>query len=276
MQEVDCKDWEEFEAQLKKLWTARDNFTSELKPKRELLYRGLPDSQFALTTTLERTIEENTSFHDYYDLISRVQPQIETFTSKTWVLPERDEFYSILDIEDFWTPLKAWGGSIYSYLIYLRHHGFPSPLLDWSKSPYVAAYFAFRSPIQPPEKKVSIHVYCEYWQGAKISSYGKASITTLGPYVVSHKRHFLQQAEYTICSKSLNKKYIFVPHSEVISLNKKEQDAIWKFTIPWSERTRVLRQLDTYNLNAFSLFDSEESLMETMTLREIDFRKKNI
>jgi hypothetical protein len=33
----------------------------------------------------------------------------------------------------------------------------------------------------------------------------------------------------------------------------------------------VLKTLDTYNLNAFSLFDSEESLMETMALRTLQF-----
>src|SRR5579871_975887 len=32
----------------------------------------------------------------------------------------------------------------YDYMAYLRHHGFPSPLLDWTRSPYVAAFFAFR------------------------------------------------------------------------------------------------------------------------------------
>jgi hypothetical protein len=35
----------------------------------------------------------------------------------------------------------------------------------------------------------------------------------------------------------------------------------------------VLRLLDEYNLNELSLFESEEALMKTLTLREIDFRR---
>jgi hypothetical protein len=41
-----------------------------------------------------------------------------------------------------------------------------------------------------------------------------------------------------------------------------------KFTIPAAERPKVLRLLDAYNLNAFSLFGSEESMMETLAIRE--------
>jgi hypothetical protein len=51
------------------------------------------------------------------------------------------------------------------------------------------------------------------------------------------------------------------------------QDVLWKFNIPSTERLKVLRLLnDDYNINAFSLFGSEESLMETMALRELDLR----
>jgi len=46
------------------------------------------------------------------------------------------------------------------------------------------------------------------------------------------------------------------------------QDALWKFNIPSTERIKVLKLLDEYTLNAFSLFDSDESLLETMWIRE--------
>ena len=40
------------------------------------------------------------------------------------------------------------------------------------------------------------------------------------------------------------------------------QDVVFKFVLPHTERRKVLNELQMYNLNAFTLFGSEESLME--------------
>jgi hypothetical protein len=46
-----------------------------------------------------------------------------------------------------------------------------------------------------------------------------------------------------------------------------------KWTIPSTERTTILHLLEEYNINAYSLFGSEESLMDTMWMREYELGK---
>jgi len=57
----------------------------------------------------------------------------------------------------------------------------------------------------------------------------------------------------------------------VFSSNRQQQGTLWRFTIPSAERLKVLKLLDEYNLNAYSLFESEETLMETLGLRTLHF-----
>jgi hypothetical protein len=206
---------------------------------------------------------------EYYRTVSTIKPEIEAYTNQQWRLPEMGEIEGFAKSYD----KINWEILGYEFLAHLRHHGFPSPLLDWSRSPYVAAYFACRSyrRSDPPDKKVSIYAFCERLVGAKSTSMPDARISTFGPIVSTHHRHFRQQSEYSICiqfEKEIG--WRFAQHEAVAVPFHQDatQDVVWKFNIPASECPRILRVLSQYNLNAYSLFGTEESLTESLALRE--------
>jgi hypothetical protein len=145
-------------------------------------------------------------------------------------------------------------------MIYLRHHGFPSPLLDWSRSPYIAAFFAFHSYQDNTEGNIAIYSYIERYGSGKSSSPDEGEVTGLGSYVKTHKRHYIQQCEYTICKKKIGNGYIYFNHEAPFQQSKDNQDILTKFLIPKTERAKVLARLDLMNINAYSLFGDEDNL----------------
>ena len=256
--------WQEFEIWLQEL--------RNRSYRRGLIFRGQADSKWWLETTLERSGHSTMPIADYYDLIVRqVGPSVSSFSSmqapsfneNLWEELSDYERYkeSILDQTAF--P----GGEYFEYAAYLRHHRFPSPLLDWSRSPYVAAFFAFRD-ADPRVEKRAIFVYCDTPQGTRGWLVGEPAIQSL---VVGHtrtpRRHFFQQSVYTVCESASNRKWQFDSHQKVFNNPHPKQDFLGKFDIPSTEREKVMGLLDQYNLNAYSLFESEESLLETLWLR---------
>ena len=235
--------------------------------KTEFLFRGITDSTFPLATTLERAGWDGTPIYEYYRVVDRAKSEIETFTNEKWELPDWPEVQKELCVYDTWSLRRFPDRATHSYMVRLRHHGFPSPLLDWSRSLYIAAYFAFRSATKPKQGKVSVYMFSEQPTNFKSSGGGHPQIRRIGPYVTTHRRHFLQQSDYTMCA-TFNSEWCFAKHSDIFNLDGKDQDVLWKIDIPWKERSKVLKTLDTYTLNAFSLFGSEESLMEKIALRE--------
>jgi hypothetical protein len=216
------------------------------------------------------------SFDEYFSLIKRVQPEIETITKTHWKdVPTIGGFLKWLEKPT--NPMFV-APPGYAFLAHLRHLGFPSPLLDWSRSPYVAAYFAFARAAEKEGEEVSIYLHWELPLALKgnLPSPTSSHIISLGPYIRAHRRHVLQQSDYTVCVVQEDEKWKFASHGDVPTPNETEQEFLWKFNIPSVERMKVLHLLDTYNLNGFSLFESEESLMETMALRELDFRDRNL
>lgn len=259
MKEIIVESWEELTPKI-------DEFGEQQAcSDRSLVFRGQSNASWRLTTTLERKLGR-VRFKDYYRTIAKIRPQIESLTTHHWDIPEFTEVYPLGDEYDK-LDVAMWSGRCpaYDYMVYLRHHGFPSPLLDWTRSLYVAAYFAFAT-ASAADKHVAIFVLAH--QPNKMSGNGIPTIYRYGPYVKTHRRHFLQQSEYTICM-FFDEQWWFEPYYPVFEEGRHQQGRCQKFMIPTSEREKVLKVLDEHNLNAFSLFGSEESMLETLASREL-------
>lgn len=121
IEEIKLSTWEEFKNTL-----LEDTAFLEKKKKEkdarhisDMLYRGHTDSDWLLTTTLERfTKNKKINWRDYHGILELIEPSIFSFTENKYALQEfndKDEcrYNSVPPAYDF--------------MVYLRHHGFPSP-----------------------------------------------------------------------------------------------------------------------------------------------------
>src|SRR5579862_3149201 len=84
MEETNLTTWEEFERELKEFrQPQRDELGSGLPP----LFRGQHDSSWLLSTTLERE-RKRMRFADYYRIIHKIRPQIESLMGAEWPIPD--------------------------------------------------------------------------------------------------------------------------------------------------------------------------------------------
>jgi hypothetical protein len=132
MEEKNVATWEEFLGGLDEIRKERAS-SADYVQHSPLLFRGHESSCWRLSATLDRT-RERVLYRDYYRIIAKIRPQIESLVGGDWPIPSYPEVERLVTAyEEFNNIIWAGDRPAYAYMAYLRHHGFPSPLLDWSR-----------------------------------------------------------------------------------------------------------------------------------------------
>nr|VFJ86770.1 MAG: FRG domain-containing protein [Candidatus Kentron sp. LFY] len=134
MKPFELHSWREFPDACQKLYAERERIRSRTELHVEpFLFRGQANAQWPLSDTLERAVGKgcSTEVLQYYKTILSVKPEIELFADKKLDdIPSLEKYRETLKSE---IGFPLFGLPAYEYMAHLRHHGFPSPLLDWTR-----------------------------------------------------------------------------------------------------------------------------------------------
>lgn len=143
-----------------------------------------------------------------------------------------------------------------------QHHGLLTPLLDWSESPFVAAYFAYL-----PEDEVEHDGYIVVWALSRSASERKNSFISINkknnktnnldciefirPLTDENQRLISQRGLFTRAPDHLTvEDWIHNNFSE----NKSNGACLLKILIPGHDRIKAMKSLNRMNVNHLSLF----------------------
>lgn len=167
-------------------------------------------------------------------------------------------------------PYKVDDSVEHGALLYLaQHHGFPTPLLDWTESPYIAAFFAFsKLPKTEEETGEYIRIYVfdmEQWH----KTFPRArSLREPWPYLsfqhlspIGNDRALPQQSITSSTNIYEIETFIKAVEDDLIV-----DKCLYKFDISAGERDSVMQELQYMGITHASLFPGIDGVC--LSLRE--------
>jgi hypothetical protein len=227
-----CITWADFKLQV----------SLDLATPGAFIYRGQRNSAWTLKSTLHRTeiFAETSKSKPYFDvLLPRVHEAMETWTGRSWDLVH----------------------GLAEFLAFLQHNGFPTPLLDWTRSPYIAAYFAFesiRDLVPQQDQFVAIYKFAarewhkRYVQHDNVQNLSP-HVSLLAPRMLGNPKLALQQGCFTWSTVSDVEE--FIKSSEEFP-----RQFLTKYEFPARERPCIMRELSSMGITAIQMMPSVESV----------------
>ncbi len=222
-------------------WDSYKNWVSQfVKGKNSYYCRGHANETWKLQTSFHREAAANgITMAQYLDTLI---PQVHYYISAV-----RDEIIDLRKVEEF-----------EAFLALIQHHGFPTPLLDWSLSPYIAAYFAFKEVAdkypQCENAKIYIFDYVEwtrsFQQPRNLRDTNTPFVSVLRPYAKFNRRMIPQQGAFTITNVDDVEAHIRS------ASDKAKKEFLYTALLSVKEKPHILRELNLMGINEMTLFPS--------------------
>jgi hypothetical protein len=253
-------------------WADFRNETSKMVPDldyHKYIWRGQSRSDWMIESSWKR-LKSNGTLDDYLKILDRVYDQISTWSDKEWDIYEKDEKLiskkqqnPYLNEQEYIEKIenKRYNNKeLFSFLAFLQHHGFPTPMIDCTKSPYIASYFAFEGSYDNHCNSVAIY-RIDKTLLKNISDTEVCKDVKMPVIIEASSKGNVKQ----IIQQGL---YLTLSEKEILKLNEdlkrmvnySVEPIIKKFTINNSDRKNAMRELEQMGINHLSLFPDIEGM----------------